>query len=179
MAGLYFQRFGERNTMKIVTICILGVLLILPIAHADTQVYFSPNGGCQNAVIAEISKAQKTIDIAMYYLSSREIAQELVKAKDRGVKIRVVLDKEQETQRYSKGRYLIKEGLEVKYHTGPGLMHNKFAVIDSAVLITGSFNWTPTANEKNEENLLIMADKELVKKYADRFEYLWKMGRNG
>ena len=160
------------------SILFLLLAIALPI-YADEQVYFSPNGGCQDAVIAEISKAQKTIDIAMYYLSSREIAQELVKAKDHNVKVRIVLDKEQETQYYSKSRYLIKRGFEVKYHTGPGLMHNKFAVIDNNVLITGSFNWTSTADQKNEENLLIITDKDLIRKYTDRFEYLWKMGRKG
>ena len=164
--------------MKIIS-WIVGILLIAVIAFADTQVYFSPNGGCQNAVITEIGKAQKTIDIAMYYLTSREIAQELVRAKDRNVKVRIVLDKSQEAQAYSKSRYLIKRGFEVKYHTGPGLMHNKFALIDDKMLITGSFNWTPTANQKNEENLLMITDKELIKKYEDRFEYLWKMGRKG
>ena len=175
-----YMRFRRpRDTMKILAIFILGVLLISPIAFADTQVYFSPNGGCQNAVIAEIGKAQKTIDIAMYYLTSREIAQELVNAKDRNVKVRIVLDKSQETQTYSKSRYLIKRGFEVKYHTGHGLMHNKFSIIDGKVLITGSFNWTPTANEKNEENLLIMTDKDLIADYEKRFEYLWKMGRKG
>ena len=148
-------------------------------ALGATSLYFSPNGGCQDAIIKEICNAQKTINIAMYYLTSREIAQELVKAKDRNVRIRIVLDKDQETQKYSKSRYLIKRGFEVKYHTGSGIMHNKFAIIDEKILITGSFNWTPTANEKNEENLLIMTDKELIKKYQDRFEYLWKMSRKG
>jgi phosphatidylserine/phosphatidylglycerophosphate/cardiolipin synthase-like enzyme len=165
--------------MNIKQLMVAYLLFVSTFAYADTQVYFSPNGGCQNTVIAEIGKAQKTIDIAMYYLTSREIAQELVKAKDRKVAVQIVLDKSQETQNYSKSRYLIKRGFEVKYHTGPGLMHNKFAIIDGKVLITGSFNWTPTADQKNEENLLIMTDKDLIKKYADRFEYLWKMSRKG
>ena len=123
-------------------ITVISLSIISP-AFADTQVYFSPNGGCQNAIIVEIGKAQKTIDIAMYYLTSREIAQELVKAKERNIKVRIVLDQSQETQTYSKSRYLIKRGFEVKYHVGAGIMHNKFAVIDGKVLITGSFNWTP------------------------------------
>jgi len=155
------------------------VTILSAIAWADTQVYFSPNGECQDAIVAEINKAQKTIDIAMYYLTSREIAQELVKAKDRGVVVRIVLDKSQETQKYSKSRYLIKRGFDVKYHTGSGLMHNKFAIIDGKVLITGSFNWTPTADQKNEENLLIMTDEALIKKYQERFEYLWERSRKG
>jgi phosphatidylserine/phosphatidylglycerophosphate/cardiolipin synthase-like enzyme len=145
----------------------------------ETSVLFSPNGGCQDAIIKEIAKAQKTIDIAMYYLTSREIAQELVRAKDRNVKVRIVLDQSQENQAYSKSRYLIKRGLEIKYYVGSGLMHNKFAIIDGNVLITGSFNWTATANEKNEENLLIMTDKDLIKKYQERFEYLWEKSRRG
>lgn len=175
------------DTINNMTIRIFYVLVAIFIcllsfcydSSADTQVYFSPNGGCQDAIITELSKAQKTVDIAMYYLTSREIAQELVKAKDRGVKVRIVLDQSQETQTYSKSRYLIKRGFEVKYHVGSGIMHNKFAIFDGKVLITGSFNWTPTANEKNEENLLIMADNDLIKKYQDRFEYLWEHSRKG
>lgn len=165
--------------MRIRSLVLICLLFVSTFAYADTQVYFSPNGGCQDAIITEISKAQKTIDIAMYYLTSREIAQELVKAKDRNIKVRIVLDQSQEMQTYSKSRYLIKRGFEVKYHVGSGIMHNKFAIFDGKVLITGSFNWTPTANEKNEENLLIMTDKELIKKYQTRFEYLWEHSRKG
>jgi phosphatidylserine/phosphatidylglycerophosphate/cardiolipin synthase-like enzyme len=169
------------NGRKLIAVCMAALLLLTASSAfaADTRVLFSPNGGCQRAVVAEIAKAAKTVDIAMYYLTSREIGQELVKAKESGVKIRIVLDKSQETQTFSKSRYLIQKGVEVKYHTGNGLMHNKFAVIDGAVLITGSFNWTPTADTKNEENLLIMTDPELIKKYAARFEYLWKGARKG
>lgn len=161
---------------QLIVVCLLFVSAI---SYADAQVYFSPNGGCQNAVIAEISKAQKTIDIAMYYLTSREIAQELLKARDRKIDIRIVLDQSQENQTYSKSRYLIKNGIEVRYCVCSGLMHNKFAVIDGKVLITGSFNWTATADQQNEENMLIMTDKELIKKYVERYEYLWQKSRKG
>ncbi len=168
------------NSLKKLTLFYLFFIFFLPnVLFADTKVYFSPNGGCQDAVISEIHTAQNTVDIAMYFLTSREIAQELVKAKERKVTVRIVLDQGQETQNYSKSRYLIKRGFEVKYHIGPGIMHNKFALIDGKVLLTGSFNWTPTANEKNEENLLIITDKDLIKKYEERFEYLWKSSRKG
>lgn len=172
----------EITSMKLMKIT-LGIIslffVFLSPVLADSKVYFSPNGGCQEAVVAEISKAQKTIDIAMYSFTSREIAQELVKAKDRKVKIRIVLDKGQKTENYSKSRYLIEKGFEVKYHNGDGLMHNKFSVFDGKVLITGSFNWTAGAESKNEENLLIMTDKYLIKKYEDRFDYLWKSSDKG
>lgn len=169
------------NKKRLIAIWVIAISLIVSssVFAVPAKVYFSPNGGCQDAIISEISKAQKTIDIAMYYLTSREIAQELVKAKDRKVSIRIVLDQSQEAQTYSKSRYLIKNEIEVRYCICSGLMHNKFAVIDGKILITGSFNWTPTADQKNEENLLIMTDKELIKKYEDRFEYLWQKSRKG
>ncbi len=145
----------------------------------DMEVYFSPNGGCQQAIVDEINQARETMDIAMYFLTSREIAQALVKAKERQVRVRLVFDKSQEIQDYAKARYLIKRGFAVKYHTGEGLMHNKFAIIDDHILITGSFNWTPTADRKNEENLLIIKDASIIKKYRERFDYLWDQAREG
>ena len=155
------------------------LLCLCSLSYADIKVYFSPNGGCQAAIISEINKAKKTIDIADYELTSREIVQELVIVKERNVKIRIVLDKAQEKLAYSKGRYLLKRGFEVRYDTGSGLMHNKFAIIDDNILITGSFNWTASAEERNEENLLILTDQEVIKAYKKRFEYLFGKARQG
>jgi len=160
-------------------ILLLFILLMASSAALaeDIDVYFSPNGGCQQAVISAIKHANETIDIAMYYLSSREIAQALVQAHARQVRLRIVLDQGQEIESASKSSYLLKHGLDIKYHLGFGLMHNKFAIIDGKALITGSFNWTLTAQERNEENLLIIADKSTIEKYQERFEYLWNTSR--
>ncbi len=143
----------------------------------NIDVYFSPNGGCQQAVISEIRKATQTIDIAMYYLSSREIAQALVRAHDNNVRVRIVLDQGQEIESASKSGYLIKHGFQIRYHLGFGLMHNKFAIIDGKSMITGSFNWTLTAEERNEENLLVISDRKTIEKYEGRFDYLWNTSR--
>jgi phosphatidylserine/phosphatidylglycerophosphate/cardiolipin synthase-like enzyme len=148
-----------------------------PCQAGDIEVYFSPNGGCRHAVIDQIRNASQAIDIAMYYLSSGQIARALVDARKRQVRVRIVLDQSQEIEAASKSGYLIKHGFKIKYHLGFGLMHNKFAVIDGRSLITGSFNWTTTAEEKNEENLLIMTDQQVIEKYKDRFEYLWNTSR--
>lgn len=149
------------------------------LVYADTKVYFSPNGGCQEAVITEISKARRSIDVAMYDLTSREIAQALVDAKKRGVKVRIVLDNAQVKEHFSKSRYLSSKRVDVKFHLGPGLMHDKFAVIDARVLLTGSFNWTASAEKKNAENLLVISDKELALKYVKQFKLLWSQSGEG
>jgi len=146
-------------------------------AAQGIKVYFSPNGGCRQAVISEIRKATQTIDIAMYYLSSRDIARALVKARENNVRVRIVLDQGQEIESASKSGYLVKQGFEVRYHLGFGLMHNKFAIFDGKSLITGSFNWTLTAEERNEENLLIITDEGTIERYKERFNYLWNTSR--
>ena len=152
-------------------------LLITPVSAEYTKVLFSPNGGCQEAIVEEISKDTKTIEVAMNYLTRRGIVQELVRAKKRNVAIRVFLDASQEKSFYSKSRYLMRNDIAVRFYTGRGAMHNKFAIIDGKLLMTGSFDWTATADMRNQENLLIMTDKDLIKQYTERFEYLWKDGK--
>lgn len=162
-------------------VILAGILILLfsfsGAAFSETKIFFSPNGGCTDIIVKAVSQAQKTIDIMMYSFSSRPIAQELVKAKERGVKIRILLDKAQEKQKYSKSRYFIQRGFEVKYDTDSGLMHNKVGIIDDQILFTGSFNWTAQAEKYNAENLLRMTDPALIKPYQERFNYLWGKGR--
>ena len=161
------------------SLCLLFLISAASYAQAETRVYFSPNGGCQEAVVEAISKAQNAIDIAMYSITSRQIAQAVLKAKERQVKIRIVLDRSQIKEHYSKSRYLIGKGVNVKFLLGPGLMHNKFAVIDGRILLTGSFNWTAAADKKNAENLLVIKDKDLAQKYVKQFKHLWGQSGQG
>lgn len=158
---------------------LFSLLCMSSVVYADSKVCFSPGGGCQGAVVTQISKAQRSIEIAMYSFTSREIAQALVEAKKRQVKVRIVLDNAQIKDPYSKSRYLMGKGINVKFRLGPGLMHNKFAVIDSRVLLTGSFNWTASADKKNAENLLIIMSKELAQKYEKQFKLLWAQSGEG
>jgi phosphatidylserine/phosphatidylglycerophosphate/cardiolipin synthase-like enzyme len=160
-------------------LAVFFLISMTSLAYAETQVYFSPNGGCQDAIVMELKKAHKSIDIAMFALTSREIAQALLEAKERHVKIKITLDNAQIKDQYSKGRFLINKGIDVKFHMGPGLMHDKFAVIDDQVVLTGSFNWTVTADKRNAENLLIISDVELAKKYTKQFKHLWSQSGEG
>jgi len=155
------------------------LMSITSVSYAETKVFFSPNGGCQDAVVAEIKKAHKSIDVAMFALTNREIARALVDAKDRKVEIKIALDNAQIKDKYSKCRYLMKKDIDVKFHLGPGLMHDKFAVIDDRVVMTGSYNWTATAEKKNTENLLVIADKKLAEKFNKEFKHIWSQSGEG
>jgi len=116
-------------------------------------VYFSPNGGATDAVVREITAAQHQILMQAYTFTSAPIAKALLEAHKRGVQILAVLDKSNETDKYSAATFLVNAGIQT--------------LIDSATIITGSFNFTKAAEERNVENLLVITDApELVTAYA-------------
>ena len=152
--------------------CLLLALLLparaadLVLEHAPVQVYFSPRGGCTRAVVGAIDGARKTILVQAYSFTSAPIAGALKGARDRGVEVRVILDKGQRTERYSGLTYLRHAGIPVWIDTVRGLAHNKVMVIDAGTVITGSFNFTKSAEESNAENLLVIRDPALAALYA-------------
>jgi len=82
-----------------------------------------------------------------------------------------VLDKSQRTERYSGATFLVNEGIPVFIDDRHAIAHNKVMVLDRQTLITGSFNFTKAAEEKNAENLLVMkGNPKLVEKYLANFE---------
>jgi phosphatidylserine/phosphatidylglycerophosphate/cardiolipin synthase-like enzyme len=127
-------------------------------------------------VLAELAKARKTIDVAMYAFTDSDLAWALVKAHERGIRVRVFLDSGQGASKYAKGRFFARRGLAARYYHGAGIMHHKFAVIDQRVVITGSYNWTASAEKRNREDLLIIADQRVASAYQREFERLWRDG---
>jgi|GEM_PF-1086492 len=151
----------------------------VPITPGSIAVFFSPRGGCTDEVIAQISRAVNSIDVAMYSFTSDPIAQALVNAKGRGVIVRVLLDRSQAQSSYSKASFLASCGIQVSLYTHSGKMHNKIAIIDGAVVITGSFNWSNVAEERNQENMLVITDSWVAQIYENRFNTLWEDNLGG
>lgn len=138
----------------------------LVLNNTPVEVYFSPNGGAQDAIVREIGKAKSSILVQAYSFTSAPIAKALIEAKKRGVAIAAILDKSQRTERYSGATFLNNEGVPVMIDAAHAIAHNKVMVIDSTVVITGSFNFTKAAEEKNAENLLVIRSLELAKIYS-------------
>jgi phosphatidylserine/phosphatidylglycerophosphate/cardiolipin synthase-like enzyme len=147
-----------------------------PAAAASAEairVCFSPplSGGCDPlaAVLLEIGNARRTIRVQMYALTLQEIVGALVKARRRGVDVRVIVDRSQLTQDRSEVfriAGLASSGVPVLVDTVPGLMHDKVMVIDSETVLTGSFNYTWSAERFNAENLLVLHDATLAAEYT-------------
>src|SRR5262245_8157179 len=151
----------------------VGLLILLTRAAladaftpARVAVYFSPYGGATAAVIHEVNAAQHQILVQAYSFTSAPIAKALIDAHKRGVKILAVLDKSNETQKYSAATFLVNVGIQTLIDDQHPIAQNKVIVIDSTTIITGSFNFTKAAEEKNAENLLVIKDApELVQAY--------------
>jgi len=155
---------------------VLGIILFSTSTwggETEKKVYFSSKDNLSKIVLSELVKAEKSIHIAMYCFTLKPLAKDLAEAKRRNVEVKVLLD---EGQKYSKSScwdVLVEEGIKVKFHKSPGLMHNKFCVNDEKITLTGSYNWTENANKINEENLVAIDSEEVAKQYEKEFQNLW------
>ena len=111
------------------------------------EVYFSPRGGCTDAIIRELNKAKNTILVQAYSFTSASIAKTLLDAHKRGVKVEVILDKSQRTQKYSSATFFLNQGVSVRIDDKHAIAHNKVMIVDGETVITGSFNFTKAAEE--------------------------------
>jgi phosphatidylserine/phosphatidylglycerophosphate/cardiolipin synthase-like enzyme len=134
------------------------------------EVYFSPKGGCTEAVVKELSTAKTTVLVQAYSFTSTPIAKALLEAHKRGVQVQVILDKSQRTEKYSEADFLVNVGIPIKIDAQHAIAHNKVMVIDGQTVITGSFNFTKNAEENNAENLLVIRSPELAAKYTANWQ---------
>jgi len=134
------------------------------------QVYFSPNGGCTEAIIKEIDNAKSEILVQAYSFTSTPIAKSLLESHKRGVREEVILDKSQKTQNYSSATFLANSKIPTFIDSNHAIAHNKVMIIDENTVITGSFNFTKAAESKNAENLLIIRSDEIAKLYIENWK---------
>ena len=153
-------------------IILLSITISISI-FAKTDIYFSLYDTPRKEIIKNINQAEAFINIAMYIFTDKEIAIPLSKARERGVKVRVYLDQDQVDYKYSQSRFLVQKGIKARISTNNYIMHNKFAIIDNRILLTGSYNWTFSANHRNDENLMVIDDPDVIARYQNYFEKLW------
>lgn len=135
------------------------------------EVYFSPRGGCQAAIIREVGRAEKSIRVQAYSFTCQKIAKALLDAKGRGVDVEAIVDKSNVTSRYSAAKYLKYSGVPVLIDAEHAIAHNKIIIIDERTVITGSFNFSTSAEERNAENLLVIrGPPSLAQQYLANYQ---------
>jgi phosphatidylserine/phosphatidylglycerophosphate/cardiolipin synthase-like enzyme len=159
------SRLSHTDVVMLVLLAIAGCNQRPP-GTPSIEVCFSPKGGCTDAIVRELGAARSKVLVQAYSFTSAPIAAALVSAARRGVKVQVILDKSQETEKYSAATFLIHAGIPTRIDPEHEIAHNKIMIIDDQTVITGSFNFTKAAEEHNAENLLVIRDPELADQYT-------------
>jgi phosphatidylserine/phosphatidylglycerophosphate/cardiolipin synthase-like enzyme len=130
------------------------------------EVYFSPRGGCTEAVVEQLNAAKSSVLVQAYSFTSDAIAEALVEAHRRGVRVEVVLDRSQLSEKNCQADFVAHAGIPVSIDAKHSIAHNKVMVIDGETVITGSFNFTKQAEHSNAENLLVIRSRSLAETYT-------------
>jgi phosphatidylserine/phosphatidylglycerophosphate/cardiolipin synthase-like enzyme len=138
-------------------------------AGASYTVCFVPGEDCEGVIVAEINQARSVILVQAYSFTSMPIAKALVSAKQRGVSVQVILDKSQRSERYSGATFLANAGIRTLIDEQPSIAHSKVIIIDGTSVITGSFNFTRSAQQYNAENLIVIRDGVLAQHYTQNW----------
>ncbi len=150
----------------------------------STTSYFTSIHDVRKELQTCLQKAHKTICIATFALTDKNITNQLIKAHQAGIKVTVITDKEKMRERHSKINTLVAHGIPVYYYNTTlnpnirqqkaknALMHHKFIVIDDETLIFGSLNLTKAGQEENIENITVTTKAQMVTHYLDEFNRL-------
>src|SRR3954464_1740379 len=156
-------------------LCLVLIISCLSARSADRlipapKVYFSPHGGCTEAVVGALNSAKYTVYVQAYSFTSAPIAKALVDAYRRGVKVQIILDKSQRTEKYSSADFVRDAGIPTFIDDKHAIAHNKIMIIDQGTILTGSFNFTKSAEQNNAENLLVIHDPSLAQQYLQNWK---------
>jgi phosphatidylserine/phosphatidylglycerophosphate/cardiolipin synthase-like enzyme len=124
-------------------------------------------------VVSWIERSNKSVHILMFTFTLQSVLESLITAKARGVEVLAVVEREQAANEpvYES---LLAVGIEVRKDNNPAFMHDKFAIIDGTVVLTGSFNWTRSADEVNNENLIVLAGADVGSTFERDFFSVWQ-----
>ena len=143
----------------------------------DLETCFSPDMPCNEKLVQFILSTKCSLDIAIYDLTDKNIANAIVKIAEAKISpclVRIVVDQIQSIKLYSQISYLKSKGIAIKSGKQNKLMHNKFMIQDGKMLETGSFNYSVNASKFNQENQVYLAHPTIVSAYKKRFESMWE-----
>jgi phosphatidylserine/phosphatidylglycerophosphate/cardiolipin synthase-like enzyme len=139
----------------------------------STQVYFSPGDDCPQIIVNQLERATSSIDICVFTITDNRIADSIRDAFVRGVAVRIISDNDKSLDPGSDIERLMGLGVPVRIDQTDHHMHHKYAVFDQKTTLTGSYNWTRSADKHNDENFLITGEATINRAYLGHFDRLW------
>jgi phosphatidylserine/phosphatidylglycerophosphate/cardiolipin synthase-like enzyme len=145
--------------------------------QVEVENYFAPEDGVQAQVIAEIQSAQSRIRFMAFIFTSDEIADAMLERAQAGVTVQGVIEDRNAEGEYSEYERLRAEVHDVLPDGNPYVMHHKVIIIDDETVILGSYNFTASAEDRNDENLLIIHDPEVAALFVEEFGRVYETAR--
>jgi len=136
--------------------------------------YFCPEDLCSEKIKKVLEKAEDSIYLLVFSFTHDGIANKIVIKMHEGISVKGVFEKRGAGSEYSKFKLFEYQEADVRKDNNSYVMHHKIFIIDNSTVITGSFNPSSNADKRNDENILIIYDKEVASKYLEEFEYIWK-----
>lgn len=149
------------------------------IGDIEVRVYFSPEDKPQPQIVAALQAAQSSIHFMAFALTDNDIANVLTRKHREGLVVRGVVEASQSTATGADYEALRTAGVDVLLDGNPYNMHHKVIIVDEAVVITGSYNFTRSAAEFNDENVLIIYSPEIAAQYLEEFQRVYAVAQQG
>ena len=140
-----------------------------------SEVHFSPGDACRLRIQELLRESRDTIDICVFTITDDRITEAVIDAAARGVRTRIIGDNEKAFDPGSDMHRLAEARIPIRMDTSPNHMHHKFAVFDGRIAVSGSYNWTRSASEHNQENIMVTNDPKFVRSFMKQFEHLWPL----
>lgn len=144
-----------------------------PAGAVQSKAYFSPGEDCLRAILQRLRAATLRVDICVFTLSDDRVTEEILAAHRRGIAVRIITDNDKEFDAGSDIDTLRRAGIAVVVDRTSAHMHHKFAIFDGVWLLNGSYNWTRSACQLNEENIIVTNEPVSVRAFAAQFSQLW------
>ena len=176
-SGIGAVAFAGSRTVVTESLTVTSTTTNLGLPSAALVEYcFSPGGNCASRVVYWIGRANSSIHILIYTFTLDTISNALIQAKQNkpNLDIRIVWDASSSNETGSEYQKLLNAGFQIHIDHRSGLLHDKVAIIDSHIILTGSFNWSNAANETNRENLLVLDSQAWGTTYEQNFELNWQ-----
>jgi len=121
-----------------------------------------------------IGRANETIRLMVMLITQDELADTLIAANSRGIDIDVIIDDEWLFSSGSDYQQILDAGVDIRGDDRGALMHHKVMIIDGYVVMTGSYNWSTSAEDRNDENIIILKSETLAQSYLEEFNRIWE-----
>ena len=144
------------------------------LAGMQVENYFSPEDRIDSRLVDLVNNAEKSVHVLAYSFTLDKLANALIKAEKNGVEVKGVFDRESSEENTGADFFTLqKAGLDVHLDGEPGLMHMKVIIVDGKTVVLGSYNFTSSAENRNDENVLIITDEEFAGPFEQAFDRIY------